>query len=137
MGEVVPTINVLGKIIEYQNFSTENFQFLQLEKSLYIAWTCFHNELKLPSNDVHLLSCNVVCKLGSIKVASYLADFDTRWPHEYEIFNFARFSSRIWLKANIEPTYTRSLPMFTRCLHDGHTNGSRLYPKHSRRHRNW
>ena len=30
------------------------------------------------------------------KVASYLADFDTRWPHEYEIFNFARFSSRIW-----------------------------------------
>ena len=31
-----------------------------------------------------------------VKVASYLADFDTRWPHEYEIFNFARFSSRIW-----------------------------------------
>ena len=32
----------------------------------------------------------------SCKVASYLADFDTRWPHEYKIFNFARFSSRIW-----------------------------------------
>ena len=30
------------------------------------------------------------------KVASDLADFDTRWPHEYEILNFARFSSRIW-----------------------------------------
>ena len=40
---------------------------------------------------------NDCCRcMESLKVASYLADFDTRWPHEYEIFNFARFSSRIW-----------------------------------------
>ena len=31
-----------------------------------------------------------------IMLASDLADFDTRWPHEYEILNFARFSSRLW-----------------------------------------
>ena len=37
-----------------------------------------------------------IVKYSIFKVASYLADFDTRWPHEYEIFNFARFSSRIW-----------------------------------------
>ena len=35
-------------------------------------------------------------KVVLLKVASYLADFGTRWPHEYEIFNFARFSSRFW-----------------------------------------
>ena len=54
-------------------------------------------------------------------MASYLADFDTRWPHEYEIFNFARFSSRIWYKANVEPKRVRSLPIYTRWTHDGHT----------------
>ena len=27
-------------------FSTENFQFLQLKKNLYITWACFRNEFK-------------------------------------------------------------------------------------------
>ena len=29
---------------KYQKFSTENFQFLQLGKNLYITWACFRNE---------------------------------------------------------------------------------------------
>ena len=33
---------------------------------------------------------------NSIMLASDLADFGTRWPDEYEILNFARFSSIIW-----------------------------------------
>ena len=33
---------------------------------------------------------------STLMLASDLADFDTRWPHEYEILNFGRFSSRIW-----------------------------------------
>ena len=28
---------------KYENFSAENFQFLKLKKSLFIAWACFHN----------------------------------------------------------------------------------------------
>ena len=32
---------------KYQNFSAENFQFLKLKKSLYIAWATFRNEIKL------------------------------------------------------------------------------------------
>ena len=44
-------------------------------------------------------------------LASYLADFGTRWSHEYKILNFVRFSSRIWLKANFE--HVRSLSMIT------------------------
>ena len=33
------------KLEKYQRFSTDLFQFLQLKKSLYIAWACFHNVL--------------------------------------------------------------------------------------------
>ena len=38
-------------------FFTENFQFLQLRKSLYITWACFHigTLLKTKSRDVMLL----------------------------------------------------------------------------------
>ena len=38
----VPTIYVLSKNKFF--FSTENFHFLQLLKSLYIAWACSRNE---------------------------------------------------------------------------------------------
>ena len=31
------------KLEKYQNFSTENFQFLKLKKSLYIACACFRD----------------------------------------------------------------------------------------------
>ena len=33
-----------AKISKYQNFSAENFQFLKLKKSLFIARACFCNE---------------------------------------------------------------------------------------------
>ena len=53
-----------------------------------------------------------------IMLASDLADLDTRWPHEHEILNFARFRHEF---ANFEPKHVRSLPMDTRWTHDGHT----------------
>ena len=43
----VPTIYVLTKNKKkYQNFSVENFQFLKLKKSLFIAWASFRNVKK-------------------------------------------------------------------------------------------
>ena len=33
-----------AKIRKYPKLSIENFQVLELKKSLYIAWTCFRNE---------------------------------------------------------------------------------------------
>ena len=39
------TINVLSKNIKNINFFLmKYFQFLQLQKILYIAWACYHNE---------------------------------------------------------------------------------------------
>ena len=32
---------------KYERHSTEQFPFLQLEKSLYIAWACFRNDYDL------------------------------------------------------------------------------------------
>ena len=34
----------------YKNSSTENFQFLQLQKILYIAWACFRNGIVLTTH---------------------------------------------------------------------------------------
>ena len=37
--------------------STENFQFLQLQKNLYITWACFRKVMEfLPIKIVHFLS---------------------------------------------------------------------------------
>ena len=45
----LPTIYVLSKTekITKKKDSSENFHFLQLKKTLYIAWTCFCNDGKL------------------------------------------------------------------------------------------
>ena len=32
-----------ANILKYQNFSAENFQFLELKKSMYITWASFRN----------------------------------------------------------------------------------------------
>ena len=43
VGTHVPTIYVLSKNKKnIKKNSTENFQFLQLKKNLYITWACFH-----------------------------------------------------------------------------------------------
>ena len=63
-----------------------------------------------------------------IMLASYLADFSTRWPHEYEILNFGNFRQEFGKK----PTLSRSMYKGCRWSHNGHTNATRLYPKHSR-----
>ena len=78
----------------------------------------------------HVLLVNV---LYLVMLASYLADFDTRWPHEYEILNFARFSSRIWKK---KPILSRRIQEAYRWSHDGHANSSRLYPSTHEEYRN-
>ena len=45
MGTRVPTIYVLSKNKKkYQKLSDEIFNFLSIQKSLYIAWACFHND---------------------------------------------------------------------------------------------
>ena len=62
------------------------------EQSVIPGWYM----LVLLVRNVHEIKANRPQGEIFLKVASYLADFDTRWPHEYEIFNFARFSSRIW-----------------------------------------
>ena len=47
LGEAVLTIYVLSKNktnINFEKFSTEIPQFLQLKKNLYITWACFRND---------------------------------------------------------------------------------------------
>ena len=68
----------VGSILAFYQIRDEN------RAKLKISYSCGHRVSKSARYD------------ATLKVASYLADFDTRWPHEYEIFNFARFSSRIW-----------------------------------------
>ena len=44
----MPTIYVLSKNMKIsENNSTENCNFYRHEKSLYIAWACFRNELEI------------------------------------------------------------------------------------------
>ena len=38
---------------KYQKFSAENFQFLKLKKSMFIAWASFRNEFKIQSTMFH------------------------------------------------------------------------------------
>ena len=42
---VYPQSMFLAKLRKISNFSAENFQFLKLKKSLYIAWASFRNDV--------------------------------------------------------------------------------------------
>ena len=60
LGARVYTINVLCKHIKNFLFSTENFQFLQLIISLYIAWANAHN--KSSDNQKEIRPCSYMSK---------------------------------------------------------------------------
>ena len=81
----IDEIICLGKVLgHYQSSCTVHLFVPRVAKFIHL-------------NILELIQDIKKCFLKTVlfKVASYLADFDTRWPHEYEIFNFARFSSRI------------------------------------------
>ena len=68
--ERVPTIYVLSKNKKkHQFFSTANFQFSQLLKSLY-AWVCFHNvkEMRYLTRTMDTFSINFVLARGTSAV---------------------------------------------------------------------
>ena len=64
---------------KYQLVSTENFQYLQPKKSLYIAWACFHNVIQIPImhllQQVLLINTNnfLTCKTAIMELLHSLA----------------------------------------------------------------
>ena len=66
---------------KYQNFSVENFQFIKLKKSLFIAWACFRNENKFKVYLVKVKFVSYQEKLELLAKITWLGNIVTSERH--------------------------------------------------------
>ena len=69
---------------KYQNFSAENFQFLKLKKSPFIAWASFIMYPGFHSSDKNALLC--ACQICSIPIRKYFSTV-SKWLSFLDLAN--------------------------------------------------